>query len=439
MKFLIEKNKNSENRVTINISKITIQKKIFKRLNEISKNENINGFRKGKIPINIIQKKYGDKIYYDVLNTLMQKLFNEFTQKEKIEVIGSPKYYIHPEDTGDDIKYFKYSVIYASKPIFQIQDIELIHAKKIIAKINKKDILKQIEKDKRCFNAWKKVNRSIKMNDRVLIDYQLYIHNQIIQKFNKKDYFIVSKDIIIPQLYFKIINKCINDVFFIKIKFSKFHPEKILQNQDIILKIKIITIEEKENRNVVLLKNNISALCYKETEQKINRKIKKISDDYLCNQIIEQLIKANPILIPGLLIEQETQKLFYNNKKRYKKNKGSILEKKYHINIEEKAKKNVHISLIFQNIITTKKLLTNSNTVDQLIKKISINYQKPSEIINLYKTDKYLIEKIKNIELEMQVMQLLLKTIKIKKEHYTLDEAIYYTKKRIDDDLYYTE
>ncbi|WP_422667367.1 trigger factor [Buchnera aphidicola] len=439
MNFLIEKNKNEEYRVTIKIPEIIIKKNIIKKFNEINKNENINGFRKGKIPIDIIKKKYGNNIYYDVLNQLMQKFFHKFIIEKKINTIGNPKYYIHSNEYNN-FKNFKYSVIYALKPIFKLQDIKSIQVKKIIVNITKQNILNQIQKNQKNLKKWKITQRSIKTNDRVLLDYKVYVNNQIIEEFHQKNFsLIISKNILLPQLYYQIQNHYINDVFFFKIHFSKFHPEKKLQDKEVIFKIKIKKIEEKI-KNIVLSENQeekIEPIYYKKMKEKINKKIKKINDNYIYFQIIQKLIKNNPIIIPHILIEEEIKNIYYDNLQKYQKNEGNILEKKYHINIHLQAKKNIHIKLIIQNIISENNILPDLNTIDKLIKKISLNYKKPEEIINLYKTDKNLIEKIKNIELEIQVMNLLFKKITIIEEYYTLDQAIYYAKNTIDNNLFY--
>ncbi|MDE5286013.1 MAG: trigger factor, partial [Buchnera aphidicola] len=88
-----------------------IQKNLSQEIIHINNNTNINGFRKGKIPFKIIQEKYGEKIYYDVFNKLMQKYFYNFLKEKKIKIIGTPKYYVD-DDFKNNQENFKYSVIY---------------------------------------------------------------------------------------------------------------------------------------------------------------------------------------------------------------------------------------------------------------------------------------------------------------------------------------
>jgi len=421
----MEKNKKNGQIVTISIPKKIVNKEVIQNFIQINKTTKINGFRKGKTPLKIIQEKYGNKIYYDVFNDLMQKFFYEFTKKEKIKIIGIPKYFMH--EIENEKEHFKYSVNYEVYPNFQIKNINLIEVNKIIVKITNEDIKKSIEKKQK--NVWNTVNKATKINNRVTINYRVYKNNEEIKKYNENEIkFVISKNSFISELNEKIINRFVNDVFFLKVNFSQFHPIEELKNQDIIFKIKILKIEEKkENSEIEKIKKNTSIkLDYKIIKNKIVEETNNLTRNHLHRQIIEKLIENNPIKIPSVLLKEETRFLYKNLIGEYKEKKDNILEKKYHVNLKEKAEKRLRIKLIIEKIINDEKLVVNEEQVKLLIKKISLNYKKPLDIIKMYENNNTLKQTIKNIELEMQVMQFLEKKIKIIKKNWTLDEVINY-------------
>lgn len=431
MKFFMEKNKKNSDRVTIKIPKKLVNNDLIQEFVQINKTTKINGFRKGKTPIKIIQEKYGNKVYYDVFNKLMQKFFYEFIKKEKIKIIGFPKYFMHENE--DEKEYFKYSVDYEVYPEFKIKDVKLITAEKIIVNVTDEDIKKNVDKQKYKEDKWNKVNRAVKINDLVTINYCIYENNKKIEKFDTEEVkFIVSKNSFIPELNNKIINHFINDVIFLKINFYKFHPEEALRSKDITFKIKILNIEEKEEnieiqQNIKKIKENeLTELNYKTIKKNIIDQIKNLTQNHLQNQIIKKLTIENPINIPSILLKEEINFLYNKYTKEYKEKKDNILEKKYHIDLESKAKKRLQIKLIIEKIINDNKILVNEKRVELLIKKISLNYKKPLEIINIYKNNARLKQTIKDIELEMQVMEFLIKNIKIIKKQWTLDEIMNY-------------
>lgn len=433
MKFFMEKNKDAGHRVTIKIPKITVNNSLLREFIKINKTTKINGFRKGKAPIKVIQEKYGDSVYYDVFKQLMQNFFYEFITKEKIKIIGSPKFYMNKNEDKRK-ENFEYYVIYEMHPNFEIKHIKQIKANKINVKITDEDIKKNIEQYKIKKDVWKTVNKAIKSYDRVTINYCVYENNKKIKKFTTENMsFIVSHNTLIPQLNHRIINRFINDVIFLKITFHQFHPEKELQNKDVTFKIKIIKIEKKqeveleENKKEKSTEKKMTLLDYQTVKNNIHSQINIITEKYLEDQIIQKIIQKNTILIPPLLFQEEIKILYKQYEKEYKEKKSSILEKKYHFDLYSKAKKRLYIRIIIEKIISDNKLFSDEKNVQKLIKKISLNYNKPKEIINLYNKNKNLKNTIKNIELENQAMFLLKKSIQIKNQHCNLDQFINYT------------
>ncbi|WAI18387.1 MAG: trigger factor [Buchnera aphidicola (Acyrthosiphon caraganae)] len=429
MKFFMEKNKDAGHRVTIKIPKITVNDSLMREFIKINKTTKINGFRKGKTPVKVIQEKYGDSIYYDIFKQLMQKFFHEFINKEKIKIIGSPKFYMHQNDNKKK-EDFEYSVIYEMYPEFKIKNIKQLKAKKVNVTTTNKDIEENIKKYQKK-DIWNSVNRAIKPYDRITINYSIYEKNKEIKKFKKENIvFIVSQNTLIPQLNYKIINHFINDIIFFNIKFHQFHPEKELQNKDITFKIKIVKIEKKQDVEENRIKNKtekkLTKLDYQIIKNNLDTQINIITEKYLEDQIIQKIIEKNIILIPQLLFQEEVNILYREYKKKYKEESSNILEKKYHFNIDLQAKKRLYHRMIIEKIISDNQLFIDEDKIQKLIKKISLNHKKPIEIINLYNKNKNLKNTVKNIELENQAMSLLKKSIQIEKEHWTFDKFINY-------------
>lgn len=429
MKFLLEKTKDAGHRVTINIPKIIIETAIIKELNKINQRTNINGFRKGKVPIKIIQKKYGNNIYYDVFNKLMQKFFFEFLNKEKINIIGHPKYYIDKNNNDIEEKYknFKYSVTYEEYPNIKIKELSLIKVEKIVVHIINEDIKKNVVKNRNKITIWNKVNRSIKMNDRVTIDYSIYENNKKIDKFDTKNIqFVVFKNYFLDELNNKLINHYTNDIIFFKIFFPSFHPEKELSNKYITFKIKIKKVEEEEKIN----KNNenikFTELNLKSIKNQIIQDVENLTEHYLKNQIINKLIKLNPINIPPILLQEEITNLNKKLIEKYKVKTKNILDKRYYLDIKLQAKKRLCTKLIIEKIINDNKISVNEKQIELAIREISLKYKKPLEIINIYNKNKILKKTIEDLELEKKVIKFLKNKIKIVEKYYTFNEFINY-------------
>lgn len=76
--------------VTVAVSKEDYADKVQKTLADYRKNANIPGFRKGAVPMSLIQKQYGKAVLLDEVNKLLQENLNNYLVEEKLDVLGNP-------------------------------------------------------------------------------------------------------------------------------------------------------------------------------------------------------------------------------------------------------------------------------------------------------------------------------------------------------------
>lgn len=76
--------------VTIAISKEDYAEKVQKVLSDYRKNANVPGFRKGQVPMSLIQKQYGKSVLFDEVNKLLQDSLNNYIVEEKLDILGNP-------------------------------------------------------------------------------------------------------------------------------------------------------------------------------------------------------------------------------------------------------------------------------------------------------------------------------------------------------------
>lgn len=76
--------------VTVAVAKEDYSDKVAKILSDYRKNANIPGFRKGTVPMSVIQKQYGKAVLLDEVNKLLQKSLNDYLVEEKLDILGNP-------------------------------------------------------------------------------------------------------------------------------------------------------------------------------------------------------------------------------------------------------------------------------------------------------------------------------------------------------------
>ena len=90
MKITQSKAKNLVAKIIVNINESDYIEKVDKALKDYRKTVVLPGFRKGKTPMSIINKKYRSSVIVEEVNKLLQDELYKYITAEKIKVLGSP-------------------------------------------------------------------------------------------------------------------------------------------------------------------------------------------------------------------------------------------------------------------------------------------------------------------------------------------------------------
>lgn len=105
--------------VTVEVSKSDYAEKVEKVLADYRKNATIPGFRKGAVPMSLIQKQYGKAVLLDEVNKLLQENLNNYLVEEKLDILGNPLPKV-TEDFNWDVEDYKFEFELGLAPEFKV-------------------------------------------------------------------------------------------------------------------------------------------------------------------------------------------------------------------------------------------------------------------------------------------------------------------------------
>lgn len=105
--------------VTIQVNKEDYSKQVEKALNDYRKNATIPGFRKGHIPMSLVQKQYGKAVLLDEVNKILQESLNNYLVEEKLDILGNPLPVVN-EDFDWDTEEFSFDFELGLVPEFTV-------------------------------------------------------------------------------------------------------------------------------------------------------------------------------------------------------------------------------------------------------------------------------------------------------------------------------
>ncbi|MDA9601237.1 trigger factor [Alphaproteobacteria bacterium] len=146
----------------VSLDQDSITKIIDEKINEKQPTFEIAGFRKGKVPINIIKSKIGPQIENEVLNDEISKNISEISEKEKIESL------IQPDVQFKDS--YNFSLSFFLKPEIKLEELKSSEIEKISAEVTKKDIDDFREKIRKEYYSLESIDAA---DDNSVVDFEV--------------------------------------------------------------------------------------------------------------------------------------------------------------------------------------------------------------------------------------------------------------------------
>ena len=158
MQVSVETTQGLGRRVTITIAADSIETAVKSELVNVAKKVRIDGFRKGKVPMNIVAQRYGASVRQDVLGDLMSRNFIDAIIKEKINPAGAPTYVPGEYKLGED---FTYSVEFEVYPEVELQGLEAIEVEKPIVEVTDADVDGMLDTLRKQQATWKEKDGAV--------------------------------------------------------------------------------------------------------------------------------------------------------------------------------------------------------------------------------------------------------------------------------------
>ncbi|OCG14437.1 trigger factor [Gilliamella sp. wkB292] len=428
MQVSVETTQGLGRRLSITIKAEDIKKAVDKELINTAKKVRIDGFRKGKVPLKIVEQRYGASILQDALSDLMQRNFVDAIIQEKINPAGAPTYSPTQFKEGED---YTYTVEFEVYPDVKIKDLDKIEVEKPVAEVNDADIETMIETLRKQQGTWKEVDQSAQEQNRVTLDFVGQVDGTEFEG-GKADNFtlVLGQGRMIPGFEDAIIGHKAGDKFDINVTFPQDYHAENLKGKPAVFAATLNKVEELElpelNKDVIkrfgIADGTVESLRA-EVRKNMVRELNATIRNKIKAQVIDGLVKNNEIDVPNALIEREIDVLRQQAVSRFGGNVKQAMELPKEL-FEAEAKRRVSVGLLFGEIIESNKLKADETRVKSLIDEIATAYEDPKEVIEYYHKDKKAMDNLRSVALEDQVVDLLLASAKVTDKNYSFSELM---------------
>ena len=395
MKCKVEKTKNANEvklEITVDSEKFNdaIKKVYFKS----AKYFNIPGFRKGKAPMNIVEKYYGKEIFYeDAFNEVAGEALDEAVKENDLQVVSRPDIDVTQIEKEKDLIF---TAVMQTKPEAELGKYKGVEIKKIEYKVTDDDINHELshmqEHNARIVTV---EDRPVEKGDITVIDFEGFVDGKAFDGGKAEGHELeIGSNTFIPGFEDQIIGMKIDEEKDINVKFPEEYFSKDLAGKDATFKVKLHEIKKKELPKLddEFAKDVSEFDTLKELKEDIKKKQQKQNDDKAKYETQDAVIKAVcenvKVDIPSGMVETEVenmlkdieQRLSYQGLKleQYLQMMGKTqdeMKKEY----EPQAIESIKSRLMLEAVIKAEKIEATDEEIDEKLKEMAKNYGKEND------------------------------------------------------------
>ena len=270
----------------------------------------VDGFRKGKAPRSIIEKKYGEGVFFeDAINNLFSANYPSALDELELNVIDSPRAEFSQIKKGEG---FTVTITVECYPEIEVKDYKGVEIEAVSSEVTDEDVENELKARARRNSRMVTVDRPAKEGDTVLIDYEGWVGDQQFEGGTaERQPLKLGSGTFIPGFEEQLIGASTGEDKDVKVTFPEDYHAEDLAGKEAVFKCKVHEVKEEEvpEINDEFVKDVSEFDTLDEYKADIRKELEKSkasrAENAMKNKVIEKVFEANDIDVPDVMVESE--------------------------------------------------------------------------------------------------------------------------------------
>lgn len=391
MSLQVEKLEHNMAKLTIEVAAEEVEKALqaayLRQRGKIS----IPGFRKGKVPRQMLEKMYGPEIFYDdAVNRMIPTAYSEAYEECGLEIVSQPEVDVVQMEKG---KPFIFTAEVATKPEVTLGEYKGLKVDKIPVEVTAEDVEAEIQREReRNGRTVEVTDRGVADKDMVTLDFEGFVDGEAFEGGKGTDYpLTIGSGAFIPGFEEQLIGAEIGQEVEVNVTFPEEYQAKELAGKDAIFKCTVHTIKEKELPELDDEFASEVSECEtmeeyrQEVEKKLTDKKQAEARETIEDQAVDQAAENAEMDIPQPMIDLQVRQmeddLGYRlqmqgmTKEMYFQMTG-LTEDRLKQDLEAQALKTIRTRLVLEAVVKAENITVSEERVEEELKKMAETYKR---------------------------------------------------------------
>ncbi len=422
-----------ERKITLELPIETIQDEVQKRLQRMQRQVKMDGFRPGKVPMNVVAQRYGYSVQYEVMNDKVGEAFNAAAVEAQLRIAGAPRI---SEKEGAPEGKAVFEAIFEVYPEVKIADLTTAEVEKVTAEVNDAAIDRTVEilrKQRRTFGQ-RAMDAAAADGDRVTINFEGKIDGEPFDGGKAADFqFLVGEGQMLKEFEDAVRGMRSGESKTFPLSFpADYHGKDVAGKQaDFLVTLNKIEganlpeIDEAFVKSLGIADGTVEGLRA-DIKKNLEREVKFRVQGRNKAAVMDALVAKAELDLPKASVDAEVERLVEGARADLKQ-RGIKDADKAPIPAElfqEQAERRVRLGLVVAELVNTNSLQAKPEQLETHIQDLAASYERPEDVVRWYKTDGRRMAEVEAIVIENNVTEYVLSKAKVTEKTVSFEDLM---------------
>ena len=433
MAVTVETLEKLERKITLTLPVGVIQSEVDTRLKKLARTVKMDGFRPGKVPMNVVAQRYGYSVHYEVMNDKVGQAFSAAANEAKLRVAGQPRI---SEKEGAPEGEMTFDAVFEVYPEVVFGDLTTAEVEKISADVSDAAIDKTLDilrKQRRTFSQ-RAMDAAAQDGDRATIDFEGKVDGETFAGGKADDFqFLIGDGQMLKEFEDAVRGMKTGESKTFPLNFpADYHGQDVAGKQaDFMVTVKKLEAAHLPEVNEALAKSlGIADASVEGLRSDIKKNLEReVKFRVLARNkaaVMDALVSKAELDLPNASVQDELERMITAARADLKQrgvkdaDKAPIPDDVF----RPQAEKRVRLGLVVAELVRSNNLQAKPEQLKAHIEELSASYEKPQDVVKWYLSDNRRMAEIEGVVIENNVTDYVLSKAKVIEKEVSFDELM---------------